>query len=180
VERLSLQDPLTRAWNRRYLEAEFPGFVERARKGSGSAYYAVLDIDRFKALNDGFGHAVGDDVLRWVAHAITLHLGGAGHLVRTGGDEFVVLLEGEEPEQVFEAAIETIQARAAAEGPPRLPEISLSVGIVVVPDAGPVTLDDAYLAADGALYRAKRSGLPGPLRLASRALPPARGAADPT
>jgi len=173
VERVSLQDPLTGAWNRRFLALEFPAFVERVRKAEGTLHFAVIDIDRFKALNDEFGHAVGDDALRWVAHAITLHLGEAGHLVRAGGDEFVILYDGDSPEEVLLASLETLHARAAAEGPARLPEIALSVGIAAVNAHGAVSLDDCYLAADGALYAAKRSPVCGTLRLESRTLPAA-------
>lgn len=177
VERLSLQDPLTQAWNRRFLDLEFPAFVERTLKSGSPAHFAVIDIDRFKALNDGFGHAAGDDVLRWVAHALSLHLGDSGSVVRAGGDEFVVLIEEAEPEEVFRAALQTLWARSAAEGPAGLPELSISVGVVALPEDG-VELDDAYLAADGALYQAKRGPADAGLRLVCRTLPgPRRGVA---
>ncbi len=181
VERLSLEDPLTRAWNRRFLEAEFDAFVERVRKHERSLQVAICDIDRFKQLNDGFGHAVGDQVLRWVARAFATHLGDTGELVRAGGDEFLLLLDSDAPEELFETALSAIQAQALAEGPGGLPEISLSVGLVEVPPGARASLDDVYLAADAALYRAKRarSAASGPLHLTQVRLPAAERPREP-
>ena len=157
MERLSYRDPLTNAWNRRFLESEFAGFMERARKTGGRVYFAILDVDEFKQFNDSFGHAHGDQVLQWVSHAFRTHVGDAGHFVRAGGDEFVLLFETEAPEELIEAALSSVRACAAAERPGAAAEISLSVGLAELPSAGSVCLDDACLVADGALYRAKQS-----------------------
>ena len=170
VERLSLEDPLTGAWNRRYLESAFTGFIEDARKAGLPAWFAAIDCNGFKKLNDTYGHGAGDDVLRWLSHALSLHLGDRGHVVRTGGDEFVVLIAAEAPEPFFEEALDTTHARAKAEGPPRMPDVSISVGAICLPDGEAIDLEDVYLAADGALYHAKASDT-GVLRMAARSLP---------
>ena len=67
LEDLSLRDPLTQCWNRRFLEREFVPWAERLRKAGRSVHLAVVDVDRFKALNDECGHAHGDAVLQWLA-----------------------------------------------------------------------------------------------------------------
>ncbi len=157
VERLSLEDALTGAWNRRFLKAEFPGFLERSRKASEPCHFAILDVDHFKQLNDRHGHALGDQVLQWIGRAFRTHVGDAGHLVRTGGDEFVLLLAVEDPEGLMEEALSSICALATAESSLDAAQIALSVGLVELPRTGPVALDEAYMAADGALYRAKRA-----------------------
>jgi diguanylate cyclase (GGDEF)-like protein len=168
MERLSYQDPLTGTWNRRFLDAEFRGFAERVGKAQGACVFAILDVDRFKQQNDGFGHAHGDQVLRWVGRAFSTHLGDAGCVVRAGGDEFILLMDAQDPEALIEQALSSIHARAAAEGPAAAPEISLSVGLVEIPPDAHVSLDDVFMVADGALYQAKRAGTAdsGPLHLA--------------
>lgn len=165
--RLSREDALTGTWNRRFLLAEFAGFVERARKQQRACHFALLDVNDFKQLNDRHGHSHGDLVLQWISRAFRTHLGDAGHLVRVGGDEFALLVTGDAPEALFGDAVSSLQALAASEGPRDAAEVGISAGIVEVPTTGEVRLEDTYLAADGALYRAKRSGgAGGPLRLA--------------
>jgi diguanylate cyclase (GGDEF)-like protein len=107
-------------------------------------------------------------VLRWVGRAFSTHLGDAGCVVRAGGDEFILLMDAQDPEALIEQALSSIHARAAAEGPAAAPEISLSVGLVEIPPDAQVSLDDVFMVADGALYQAKRAGTAdsGPLHLA--------------
>jgi diguanylate cyclase (GGDEF)-like protein len=155
--RMSREDALTRTWNRRFLEEEFPAFVEGARKQGRTCHFVLLDVNEFKQLNDRHGHAFGDRVLQWIGRAFRTHLRDDGHLVRLGGDEFAVLLCGEDPDALLADAIASLRALVVAEAPRDAAVIGISAGIVELPARGEVRLDDAYLAADGALYRAKRS-----------------------
>ena len=92
-ERLSLSDSLTGVWNRRYLDMALSDAMQRGRRMGHSFSILMVDIDRFKLVNDGFGHQVGDDILvelcRRIGGALRTHL---DVVVRYGGEEFVVLL----------------------------------------------------------------------------------------
>jgi diguanylate cyclase (GGDEF)-like protein len=165
MELLSFQDPLTKAWNRRFLEAEFQGFVDAVRKSGRGICFALLDIDRFKQLNDTHGHVFGDQVLQRVTAGFQAAAGDNGFVVRTGGDEFTLLLDTEEPEAVIEDAANRILASGAAGDGGAGPQVSLSIGLLAVPPQVPITLDQAYRTADVALYRAKGSGESGSVRV---------------
>ncbi len=155
MEQLSYRDPLTGAWNRRFLEAEFDAYGELVRKRGEPLHFALLDIDNFKQLNDTRGHVYGDQVLQWVVESFQQVLGETGLVVRTGGDEFTLLLEGHEPEPLFADAIERIRSSAGAEGSSPGAEVAMSIGLVAVPRDVSADLDDLYRAADTALYQAK-------------------------
>lgn len=122
-------------------------------------HFAVLyvDYDRFKAVNDQYGHGVGDQVLIETARRITGLLGEHDLAARLGGDEFAVLLTGPQTEDTARAAAERIVA--AMREPVILAnvepiEASVSVGVALFPDHAP-TLETLLEAADAAMYRAK-------------------------
>ena len=162
MEMLSHQDTLTGAWNRRYLEAEFDAYLERVHKSGMLMHFALLDVDNFKQMNDLCGHIYGDEVLCWMAASFQELLGETGFAARTGGDEFGVLLCGDEPELLLTQAIEDVRAAAAHEARPGAPEVSISVGLVTLLPGVDVSLDSAYQAADKALYEAKEGKSSGP------------------
>ncbi len=162
METLSNQDALTGAWNRRYLEAEFDAYAERVHKAGMLMHFALFDVDNFKQLNDLCGHIYGDEVLCWMASAFQELLADTGFAARTGGDEFGVLLSGDEPEYLLTQAIEDVRAAAAQEARPGAPEVSISVGLVTLLPGVDVSLDKAYQAADKALYEAKEGKSSGP------------------
>jgi diguanylate cyclase (GGDEF)-like protein len=157
VELRSLRDPLTGAWNRRYLELEFPGYAERARKEGEVLHFALLDLDGFKQLNDTCGHAYGDKALCWVTEAFQNAVGDDGLVVRAGGDEFALLLGGDDPDLRIAHAAAAMREAALARGEPGAPELSVSVGMLALPSGLSVSLDEAYKAADNGLYAAKRA-----------------------
>lgn len=150
---LSLKDPLTDLANRRAIETDFA-----ALRASGFNVFAVLDIDRFKTINDNFGHQRGDDVLR----AVGLALARTEDMIayRLGGEEFIILLRGENGVQLAEARRQAISAFVARHvvGLDRV--ITASMGVVEMPLASQqsFTFDDAYEIADRLLYEAKSSG----------------------
>jgi len=150
-------DALTGLPNRRYFD-EFVGLLAQRRRAGDAVGILMVDIDRFKALNDAHGHATGDAVLRAVGGAIVGAVREDDVPARFGGEEFVVLLRNPGTGVAVEVG-ERIRAavRGLDLGRLGVPEVSVSVGVAVA--AGP---DDAVATlietADRALYRAKRAG----------------------
>jgi two-component system cell cycle response regulator len=150
---LAVTDPLTGLRNRRYVHRHL-GSVLRQQ----DAAVVLVDIDRFKQINDTHGHAAGDAALRLVAERLRQHLRAADLIARYGGEEFIVVLAGA-PAEYAAAVAERLRASLAQE-PIRVERITLditvSIGLARVP-AG-TTVDQAISAADAALYRAKAGG----------------------
>lgn len=150
------RDPLTGLPNRRAFGEEF--FAKRRQ--ALSMCVALCDIDRFKAVNDRFGHAVGDRVLKAIASALSTSC--EGHLIaRHGGEEFAVLFSGVELNgalALLEDAREVVQAKRfrLRETDAPLGEITFSAGLVAVGPGEP--LEDVLVRADGLLYSAKDGG----------------------
>ncbi len=90
--RLAVIDPLTGLYNRRYAMPRLAAIAERAQMMEGSFAVMVIDLDRFKAVNDRYGHASGDAVLVEVAHRLTENLRASDLVARIGGEEFLVVL----------------------------------------------------------------------------------------
>jgi diguanylate cyclase (GGDEF)-like protein len=159
LDRLSREDALTGLHNRRHVDEQLALELERARRFGRHLTVALADLDRFKEVNDRFGHALGDEVLRAVARILrqeTRHIDVVG---RYGGEEFVLLLVETPPES---AARYCERLRAAVEGHdwsslhPGLQGVTISVGLAgVLPTGGPEAL---LAAADAKLYEAKRAG----------------------
>ncbi len=150
-------DALTGLPNRRYFD-EYVGLLSRRRRAEDRVGVLMIDIDRFKRLNDTFGHGVGDHVLREVAHAIAGAVRDGDVPSRFGGEEFAVLLRNPGPEIALEVG-ERVRRSVGDLDLRRLgvPGVSVSVGVAVAksPDVG---LDLVIDEADKALYRAKRAG----------------------
>src|SRR5262249_43302957 len=133
----------------------------RAERYSGRLALLALDLDRFKAVNDAYGHAVGDQVLRQVAQAIQAALRQVDVVGRTGGEEFVVVAPEttlEEARVVAErlrAAVARLEVRAPSGVRVR---VTLSCGVAAYDRTRAVSADDLLAAADAALYRAKSLG----------------------
>jgi diguanylate cyclase (GGDEF)-like protein len=150
-------DPLTGLPNRRYFD-EFVGLLAQGRRAGDAVGILMIDIDRFKVLNDKHGHATGDAVLRSVAAAIVSAVRGDDVPVRFGGEEFVVLLRNPAPGVAVEVgerirhAVGGLDLRALG-----VPPVSVSVGVAVAhdPDEDIATL---LQIADQNLYSAKRGG----------------------
>ena len=153
ARRQAERDELTGLANRRRLTT-FLGDSERMPAGA----LLLIDIDRFKWVNDSMGHAAGDQVLLQLAPRLASQVGSDDLVVRLGGDEFAVFLAGvTDPDAAYVAA-ELLRTRAGR--PMNVSgielEMDLSIGIALTPrDAG--SLSELLKAADGAMYRAKRS-----------------------
>jgi diguanylate cyclase (GGDEF)-like protein len=151
-------DELTGLANhRRFQEVAAAALAWRARTGLPVAVL-MLDVDDFKRVNDTWGHAMGDRVLRGVAQALRGACRAGAVPARYGGEEFAVVLEGAGAEEA-QACAERLRAAVAAHVPPGAPRVTVSVGAAVlgpdVPAAGAQALIEA---ADAALYAAKAAG----------------------
>ncbi len=159
MEHLSFQDSLTGAWNRRFLETRLPEISRSLLTDSGPYYFALFDLDHFKALNDRRGHAFGDAALRAVAAGFMAILEDDEYLVRMGGDEFALVLRGATVNDRLTLALARARRylREASSGT-EAEVITVSVGLVRVTETGLVDLERMYRAADAALYQAKHAG----------------------
>jgi diguanylate cyclase (GGDEF)-like protein len=160
AERLTLIDPLTGAWNRRYLERTMREQAKRYERFESPFAVLVIDIDRFKGINDRFGHSVGDAVLIEVAHTIDGSIrGDIDVLTRFGGEEFVLVLPETDRVGGVVAAekIRKLVADSAFESGGRRLNVTVSVGVAACPEDA-VAAPALLLAADAAMYRAKAAG----------------------
>lgn len=161
AQRLSLTDPLTGLWNYRYLRESIRREVERASRFGRMLSVLALDLDRFKDVNDTYGHAAGDTVLAEFARRVRGEIREVDLAFRQGGEEFVLLLPETDArgaaivaERLGAAVRETPIAVEAYAGPI---VVTVSVGIAVYPDHGS-TGREVLEAADDALYAAKAAG----------------------
>ena len=157
---LALTDSLTGLYNRRYMTRHLEGLVQRMRDSGKPLSVMLFDIDRFKAINDTYGHPVGDEVLRRIAQCVTANVRSFDMVARFGGEEFVVLM----PDTSTEVAVgvaERLRDRIAAEpivvpGCPDPLQVTVSIGIAA---ASPLDRpDDLLRRADAAMYEAKAGG----------------------
>lgn len=156
LQELARQDPLTHAANRRELLRVATAELERERRSEGLSL-VMLDLDRFKSVNDRFGHAAGDAALVEVVTRVGAVLRHDDLLARLGGEEFAVLLPGSDEVLAARTAerIRATVARNLRAGDSEEP-LTVSVGVA---SALPGDTVDALLArADAAMYAAKRSG----------------------
>jgi diguanylate cyclase (GGDEF)-like protein len=150
-------DPLTGLPNRRYFE-EYVELLGRGRRAEDAIGILMVDVDRFKALNDRHGHAIGDVVLRAIGRTIATTVRDLDVPARFGGEEFVVLLRNPSPEVALEVGE---RIRGAVE---RIDLRDIGVGAVTVSVGASVSRADGEAVAtlveraDHALYRAKRYG----------------------
>jgi diguanylate cyclase (GGDEF)-like protein len=155
---LADHDPLTRLLNRRAFVNRLDGEVARARRYGRSFGLVIADLDRFKELNDRYGHPAGDEALVAFANVLVESLRKPDDAFRIGGDEFAVLVSEatEEDARQVVARVETLLGKLTA-GEPWASDLGASFGCATCPgDANdPKTL---FRLADEALYDAKRSG----------------------
>jgi diguanylate cyclase (GGDEF)-like protein len=160
IQRLAYYDPLTRLPNRRLLSDRVEQALAVAARHATCVAVCYLDLDRFKPINDAFGHECGDALLRDVAHRLQGAVRTHDTVARLGGDEFVLLLTDlkneAESEPVLDRVLRSLGERFTL-GNGHAVEISASIGIAFFPGDGGDA--DALLRyADHAMYEAKRAG----------------------
>ncbi|MEZ5313330.1 MAG: GGDEF domain-containing protein [Thermoanaerobaculia bacterium] len=165
LSELAWRDDLTGAWNRRYLRRLLTEQWPKLVSSHGTMTLLVLDLDGFKPINDNFGHLAGDRVLRWAAGELRRGFRDEDHLIRYGGDEFVVALSDvgvSEARSLAERArsgFGTVELDDPRSGRKVEVPISFSIGIASYPEDG--TIGDEILAvADKRLYEEKRRRRP--------------------
>lgn len=159
LRHMAQHDPLTDLPNRLLLQQRLEHALERLRRHEGSLAVLFLDLDRFKSINDSFGHPAGDELLQELARRLRHEVREADTLARVSGDEFVLLLEDDADEhvaaQVAQKLLRTL-ARPCQAGGQEI-YITTTIGIALAPADG----NDAQTLiknADAALYRAKDMG----------------------
>ncbi|HYS55994.1 MAG TPA: diguanylate cyclase [Thermoanaerobaculia bacterium] len=160
LELLSITDGLTNLFNHRYFQDELArAFDESARYGRPLSL-AIVDLDFFKKVNDSYGHAVGDEVLKAVSKIFQESIRSTDVAARYGGEEFAMMMPETEPLHAIAFAeklrtlVESTPIRTQA-GPIK---VTVSIGVATVPHPNIHAAKELIVAADEALYRAKRGG----------------------
>jgi diguanylate cyclase (GGDEF)-like protein len=153
VQKLAEQDGLTSVANRRTFETVLERELSRARRTGDDVGLILLDVDRFKELNDTHGHQAGDELLRRVGRLLSENSRDFDTAARYGGDEFALVLPGSSVSDSLDVAERIRALLADANGVPA----TLSIGVAAFPlHAGDATA--LVQAADEALYDSKRAG----------------------
>lgn len=160
LERLAHYDPLTELPNRLLFQSRMEHALDSAYRKNEQVALLLIDLDRFKDVNDSLGHPAGDELLQKVVERIRKRLRDEDTLARLGGDEFVILLErlsnpqdaGRVAQEVIDTLVHAFRLASGAEV-----FISASIGISLFPDHGG-TANELTQHADAALYLAKGQG----------------------
>ncbi|MBE5254043.1 putative bifunctional diguanylate cyclase/phosphodiesterase [Mixta mediterraneensis] len=158
LAQLALHDNLTRLPNRILLEDRLEQAINKASRERSHFALMFMDLDGFKAVNDAFGHHIGDNLLIGVTERMNQQMNGYYTLARPGGDEFVLLLEIDDPNDAAAMADKLVKAIDRPFTISRYElTVSLSIGIAVYPDDG---IDERELMfnADAAMYHTKNNG----------------------
>jgi diguanylate cyclase (GGDEF)-like protein/putative nucleotidyltransferase with HDIG domain len=173
----ALTDALTGVYNRRFLESRLVDELRRARAAGLPTSLLFIDIDRFKWVNDTFGHDVGDRLLRDVANVVAAQLRAVDVVARFGGDEFVVIL-AETDRAGSVAAAMRLQEALGSSGLEALPQdcsLTVTIGAATSPEDG-IGPAELLASADSAMLRGKRAGR-NRIEMFGREPEPARAAA---
>jgi diguanylate cyclase (GGDEF)-like protein len=157
LKETSFKDEVTGLYNRRFFSLRLEEELSRYRRFNHPVSVVLLDLDGFKAVNDEYGHTVGDETLREVAQILMKHSRGINVVSRYGGDEFAVLLveTSKAGARLYADRIREVVAKYPfSHGK----VITASFGVASLPDDEAGTAEDLFRAADEALYTAKRAG----------------------
>jgi two-component system, cell cycle response regulator len=157
---LTVRDPLTRLFNRRYLDERLQGEFAYSLRHRTSLCALIIDVDHFKNVNDTFGHPAGDAALRMLAATLQRTVRAEDLLARFGGEEFVVITRGIDGEScvLFAERVRRKVESTAIEWNGAEITITVSIGVAFTDGHRYSSPEALVAAADGALYRAKRNG----------------------
>lgn len=159
LEFLAHHDPLTKLPNRLLLLANLEQAIKRAKREEHKIAIMFLDLDRFKEINDTFGHSYGDEILKIVTSRFKLVMREEDTIARIGGDEFILLIE--DVNEVND--IETVLYKVLGVFDENIVvndnsfSLSVSIGVSIFPDDG-IEIEDLIKNADAAMYQAKDAG----------------------
>ncbi len=159
IKRLSTIDPLTNVYNRRYMYTYLTEQVELAKRDGTPLSVALFDIDKFKLLNDNYGHLLGDDVLKALSHILKNACRPGEIVARYGGEEFIMILPGLDNNAAYKRANEIRECLEQSYLSPELPKdkpVTISGGVSTYTDG--LNEEKLVSIADENLYRAKENG----------------------
>ena len=154
------RDPLTNILNRTAVIDALTRELDRSRRTQSPLGLVMVDVDRFKRVNDAHGHAIGDAVLRQLASEITSELRVYDHVGRYGGDEFLIVLPGSNVSESVRAGNRFREKIASKriEIPGLSLQVTMSIGVSALEEIGTVIAEDLIRRADKAMDRAKIEG----------------------
>jgi diguanylate cyclase (GGDEF)-like protein len=157
LAQVSLTDALTGLWNRRHFDTRLQEEHRRAERYGQTMSVLILDLDRFKAVNDRFGHLQGDQVLRRIAGLVKDEFRSIDVVCRYGGEEIAVIAPNTGLDEAA-ALAERVRGRIASAEMPGLGSDRITVSIGLAAWQPGLTADEVTLRADEALYAAKSAG----------------------
>jgi diguanylate cyclase (GGDEF)-like protein len=156
---LAFRDPLTELLNRRVMEQVLQREFDRAKRYETELAVIFLDIDRFKGINDRYGHDLGDEVLKWVGNRLVAMSRQSDVVARFAGDEFVVILPNTSADRAYRFVdrLQTffLSTHLAHDG--KVIAVSISCGTATMADAGLTDAPSMLKKADERLYQSKNS-----------------------
>ncbi len=154
----AMRDPLTSLLNRRAFHERLAEETDRSKRYGDHFALILIDVDRFKLVNDNFGHDIGDEVLRWIGRLLIEHTRAADTPFRIGGEEFAILAPATGPDVAHSVAERLIALVGEARPPVELElHVTMSAGHAACPEHGS-TASRLYSLADQALLKAKAEG----------------------